>query len=190
MNDYIEHHGIKGQRWGVRRSPEQLGHFKKRVFVSGSSKTQDKTSGYYRKKLPKQIRAELDRHMKKNHNIIVGDAPGIDRQVQNYLKKHNYQNVDVYGPGKKVRYSADKSWRVHPIDDPDHEIGSKEWLEKKDRAMQTAATEGLAVVLDNGANATRNNIQRLISDNKDVKVFQLNTDLPDDWNLDLTFRKK
>lgn len=24
--DYLEHHGVKGQRWGVRRTPEQLGH--------------------------------------------------------------------------------------------------------------------------------------------------------------------
>lgn len=24
--DYLEHHGIKGQRWGIRRTPEQLGH--------------------------------------------------------------------------------------------------------------------------------------------------------------------
>lgn len=23
---YLEHHGIKGQRWGIRRDPEQLGH--------------------------------------------------------------------------------------------------------------------------------------------------------------------
>lgn len=26
---YFEHHGIKGQKWGVRRTPEQLGHVKK-----------------------------------------------------------------------------------------------------------------------------------------------------------------
>lgn len=25
-SEYLEHHGIKGQRWGVRRTPEQLGH--------------------------------------------------------------------------------------------------------------------------------------------------------------------
>lgn len=24
--DYLEHHGIKGQKWGIRRTPEQLGH--------------------------------------------------------------------------------------------------------------------------------------------------------------------
>lgn len=26
QNTYLVHHGIKGQRWGVRRTPEQLGH--------------------------------------------------------------------------------------------------------------------------------------------------------------------
>ena len=26
MASEIWHHGIKGQRWGVRRTPEQLGH--------------------------------------------------------------------------------------------------------------------------------------------------------------------
>ena len=28
--DYLEHHGIKNQRWGVRRTPEQLGHILKK----------------------------------------------------------------------------------------------------------------------------------------------------------------
>lgn len=25
-DEFLEHHGIKGQRWGIRRTPEQLGH--------------------------------------------------------------------------------------------------------------------------------------------------------------------
>lgn len=32
---------------------------------------------------------------------------------------------------------------------------------------------GLAVVLDEGAKATRKNVERLIENNKDVKVYEL-----------------
>lgn len=54
------HHGIKGQKWGVRRyqnpdgslTEEGKQHYKKdTVFVSGASKTTDPNSPYYRKEL-------------------------------------------------------------------------------------------------------------------------------------------
>ena len=112
--DHLAHHGIKGQKWGVRRYRNADGTLteagKKRytVFVSGSSKTQSKDSPYYRKKLPKAIRSEIRKSMRNGDKILVGDAPGIDRQVQDYLKKKHYKNVEIYGPGKQVRYSANK----------------------------------------------------------------------------------
>lgn len=156
----------------------------KTVFVSGSSKTQDEASGYYRKELPKDIQKQLDSHMSKGNRIIVGDAPGIDRQVQDYLNAKKYKNVEVYGPGKQVRYSANSNWKTNPIDDPDHEPGSKEWLAKKDIAMTEAADEGLAIVLDEGAKATRKNVQRLSDSGKSVKVYSLNQDGSDGWEDD------
>lgn len=190
-NSFLTHHGIAGQRWGVRRFQNKDGTLTKAgkerykstdtIFVSGSSKTQDSSSEYYRKKLPKEIRKELTSGMKAKSKIIVGDAPGIDRQVQDYLNKKNYKNVEVYGPGKQVRYSANRKWKTNPIDDPDHEPGSKEWLAKKDIAMTDAASKGLAVILDEGASATRKNVDRLKSQLKDVKVFSLNKDSKDDW---------
>lgn len=185
-NRYLVHHGIKGQRWGIRRYQNYDGTLtaegkRRAVFVSGSSKTQSKDSGYYRKKLPRPIRRTLNGYMRDNVRINVGDAPGIDRQVQDYLNKKRYKNVEVYGPGTKVRYSANKKWKTNPIDAPEFEPGSKEWLAKKDIAMEKDSTEGLAVVLDEGAKATRKNVERMLANNKDVKVYQLNKNGKDNW---------
>lgn len=103
---YLAHYGIKDMKWGFRRfqnpdgslTPEGRARYlgepvsqkNKTVFVSGSSKTQDKSSGYYLKKLPYSVRYELKEHMKRGDKIIVGDAPGIDRQTQDYL----YEDFD------------------------------------------------------------------------------------------------
>lgn len=35
----LYHHGIKGQKWGVRRTPEQLGHSKNSVTNSSANST-------------------------------------------------------------------------------------------------------------------------------------------------------
>lgn len=156
-----------------KRPFQHEGSKEKRVFVSGSSKTQFDDNPYYRKELPKPIRDELDKFIKESAGIIVGDAPGIDRQVQDYLKSLDYQNVTVYGPGKQVRYNANPKWATRPIDAPEFEEGSKEWLAKKDIAMTNDSTEGLAVILDEGAKATRKNVARMKEQGKEVKVYEL-----------------
>lgn len=143
------------------------------VFVSGSSKTTIKGSPYYRRRLPRAIRDELSRHMDAQNNIIVGDAPGVDRQVQDYLKKKRYDRVTVYGPGSSVRYMADEKWRKITVDDKRTKPGSKAWLAAKDKKMSKVADEGLAIVLDEGSRATRENVRRLIEANKKVKVYEL-----------------
>ncbi len=170
-NNYLIHYGVKMRsgrfKYGSGERPYQH-----TVFISGSSKTQSKDSGYYRRKLPKDVRKKIDEYIKNGDKIIVGDAPGIDRQVQKYLK--DYDNVEVYGPGKKVRYSENPKWKTNPIDAPEFEEGSAEWLRKKDIAMTNAADKGLAVILDEGAKATRNNVERLRGQNKSVDVYELN----------------
>ena len=181
LSTELMHHGVLGMKWGIRRyQPYPEGYSgdgkytgKDTVFVSGSSKTQDKKSGYYRRKLPKGVRKDIDENIKLGNKFVVGDAPGVDRQVQNYLKKKHYNNVEVYGPGKQVRYSASKKWKTNAIDVPDAVPGSKEWLAAKDKAMQDISTKGIAVILDKGARATRKNVDALLSANKDVKIYEL-----------------
>lgn len=187
---YLAHHGIKGMRWGVRRyqnedgslTPEGRAHYlgerkNQTVFVSGSSKTQDKESGYYLKKLPYSVRYELKEHMKRGDKIIVGDAPGIDRQTQDYLAKKKYTNVEVFSPGKEgARYLANPGWKQTNVDKPGAEIGSKEWLAAKDFVMSNLADKGIAVTIDEGAKATRKNVDRLVEANKEVMVYEIGRD--------------
>lgn len=184
--EFLVHYGVghdKGGHsgrypWGSGKSPKQ-----RTVFISGSSKTQDKESDYYRKNLPRPVRDRIDQKIRNGDKIVVGDAPGIDRQVQDYLKSRKYKNVEIYGPGKEVRYAADKKWKTNPIDDPDHEPMSPEWLAKKDKVMSDVADEGIAVILDEGAKATRKNIERLQGQEKPVDTYMLSkgSELMDRW---------
>ena len=165
---------------------DKLGRFaKSTVFISGSSKTQDKNSGYYRKNLPKPICKAIDQAVKDGKKIVVGDAPGIDRQVQDYLNKKKYGNVEVYGPGKQVRYSANNSWSTKTVDSGKYKPDTDEWRAEKDIFMAKIADEAIAVVLENGgAGATRDNVQRMIDQNKAVKVYELGSD-GDRWIADI-----
>ena len=179
LKTYLAHHGIKGQKWGVRRfqnpdgtlTSEGKQRYRAKAFVSGSSKTQDPSSPYFRE-LPDEVKDVLNEYVNKKVSVLVGDAPGIDRQVQDFLNEVKYHKVTVFGPGKDVRYLANKDWKVKMYDSK-YDPGSPEWLAKKDKAMSRRATEGLAVILDEGSKATRNNVARLRQKNKPVRVYQL-----------------
>lgn len=183
-DDTIEHHGVKGMKWGIRKDKETSSNNK--VFISGSSKTTDPNSGYYRKELPKQIVDKIDSYVKNQNEIIVGDAPGIDSQVQDYLNKSKYNNVTIYITSKSPRYLANKDWKYKTIDTGDLDPNSKEGLRLKDEAISKDAGHGLAVILENGgASATRNNVQRLLDQKKDVNVFMLKSDNNDSEVIDI-----
>lgn len=70
---------------------------------------------------------------------------------------------------------ANKKWKSHSIDAPEFEVGSKEWLAKKDIEMTRVSTRGLAITLDEGSKATKKNVERLISQNKNVRVYELSS---------------
>lgn len=173
MKTYLAHHGVKGQKWGVKNGPPYpIGSSPRKVFISGTWRTSEEGSPYERKMLPKAITDKVDSYMKDNCHILIGDAPGIDTQVQNYLAKKGYKNVTVYTISDKPRHYSDKNgklgWGIKNVD-------GKEQVDK-DKAMSKDAHMGFAVILEDGATATRNNIERMDQDGKDVEVFSLTKD--------------
>lgn len=174
--DFLMHHGIQGQRWGVRNGPPYpLGSSPRKVFISGTSKLKNKESFAYRKNLPKGISEKVDQYCNENAHILIGDAPGVDTVVQKYLAKKGYRNVTVYTIEDKPRFmgSYELGWGIK-------NIPGTEQVDK-DIAMSNDAHAGFAVTIEDGAKATRNNIDRMRKDGKDVEVFQINKNGTDDW---------
>jgi len=153
MSLYIMHYGV-GHLHGGHSGRYPWGSGKK-VFISGASKTT---------KIPTQAKKDIDKNIKAGNKILIGDAPGIDTAVQNYIKKYN--NVSVYTIFDKPRYLANKNWEVKKIE-------SKTGNVDKDIAMTNDADSGIAIPIENASRATRNNVQRLIEQNKDVNLYEI-----------------
>jgi len=63
-----------------------------KIFISGSIAI---------KVLSERNISLLEDIINQKHEILIGDAFGIDKLVQEYLYSRNYQNVTVYFSGKK-----------------------------------------------------------------------------------------
>ena len=164
-----------------------------RVFICGSSKTTNPESEYYRKELPELIKQEIDKHIQRGEIFIVGDAPGIDTQVQDYLYSKEYEHVEIYVM-KEARYLANSKWKtikcnVYPMDDGHFnfcyekcpEEGSREWYALKDIMLCSEADSAIAIPIYGGSRATRNNIERLKRRKTSLIVYELFPDKKQDF---------
>lgn len=176
MNNELYHHGILGMKWGVRRTPEQLGHARKftnslggnykssdTVFISGKVKFDEPISS--------ACKDEIDRIISAKSKIIIGDAPGADTRVQEYLAQSGYKDVVVYTTDDYTRNNVG-NWNVKKISG-NNKTNEREIRREKDIAMTNAATKGFAISSDDDRkdSATALNIQRLIDSNKPVQFY-------------------
>lgn len=68
-----------------------------RVVISGSRSI---------KSLPAEAKERINTIIGLGAEILVGDAPGVDAQVQRYLKDKGYSSVTVYHAYTKPRNNA------------------------------------------------------------------------------------
>lgn len=122
------------------------------VFVGGSRALRP---------LPSEVEGYLDAFIERGAHFLVGDAAGVDADVQRFLAVRDYTRVTVYFSGDAPRYHV----RSYPAKQVDPPAGStrkdRRYFTAKDRAMALDATVGL-MVWDGRSVGTALNIHRLI----------------------------
>ncbi len=149
-----------------------------KFFISGSISSKD---------IPQEVIKSVDESREKGYTILVGDARGIDKNVQDMLKADNYKNVEVYYIGSSPRNFSDRDWigKHIPVDIENESLYkngkyTREAQMIKDKAMANEADFGLVIWQDTSKNrfgnisvskGSLNNIYNLLTQNKYVGLY-------------------
>lgn len=95
-----------------------------KVFISGSISI---------KRLRENDIPFLEEIIEGNRTILIGDAFGLDKAVQEYLRENEYQDVVVYYSGENIRNNVG-GWPTRQIPNPENLTG-RLFYKLKDKAM-------------------------------------------------------
>lgn len=142
----------------------------KKVFISGSISI---------KKLNTEVVFSLEKIMRNELQVLVGDAKGVDSIIQNYFNKHGYYNVVVYSIEGYPRYIASKEFEFKKINVPSCIVGARQMQSQKDIVMTDDADFSL-IIWDGKSKGSYANIIRSLKQDKGTKVFltKIDTFLP------------
>jgi len=131
----------------------------KKVFISGSMSI---------KQLDDMVIRSLDKIISQNMQVLVGDAKGVDKLVQEYCAKNNYFNIIVYTILDIPRNLISNKFSVNKI--LVNNLTGRKAQEKKDEAM-TKDSNYSFVIWDGKSKGSLNNILRAIELKQKLKVF-------------------
>lgn len=129
------------------------------VFVAGSRRIS---------RLPAEVKARLDTMIEKGLQILVGDANGADKALQQYFADKTYPNVLVHCMKDHCRNNLG-NWPTRQIAAPRGAKGF-DYYSLKDRVMAETAEYGL-MLWDGKSKGTINNIVNLSRDRKPTVVY-------------------
>jgi hypothetical protein len=129
------------------------------IFVAGSR---------HISRLPAEVKKRLDTMIEKRFQILVGDANGADKALQQYLAHKDYPNVIVHCMERHCRNNIGH-WPTRELAAPKGVRGF-DFYSIKDRAMADAAEYGL-MLWDGKSKGTINNVVNLSRGQKPVVVY-------------------
>ncbi len=131
------------------------------VFVGGSRQVSH---------LSASVLARLDGIVGKSFPVLVGDADGADKALQEYLDSKNYRQVTVFCAGGVCRNNVGR-WERRDISTTAR-TRNAEFFSAKDRVMADEATVGL-MIWDVKSVGTLLNVYRLLALDKNVLVYSV-----------------
>jgi hypothetical protein len=147
-----------------------------KVFISGSISII---------KLPDSAIKKIDAIIDRNFSVLIGDAKGVDLQVQKYFFEKNYNNVLVYSAGTESRNNVG-NWKVKRINNSNKK--GRELYALKDIAMAEDSDYGL-MIWDGQSPGTLNNIKEMKKRSKRFFVI-LDGIVIDEKNIDAFIVRK
>lgn len=129
------------------------------VFVAGSRQIS---------RLPAEVKARLGTMIEKGFHILVGDANGADKAVQQYFADKAYPHVLVHCMKDHCRNNLG-NWPTRQVEAPRGAKGF-DYYSLKDRAMADSAEYGL-MLWDGKSKGTINNVLNLSRGSKLVVVY-------------------
>jgi len=114
------------------------------------------------------VKKRIENIINQNFNIIVGDANGVDKQVQQFCFDHQYDFVTVFASNGKARNNVGK-WEVNKVV-VDSTVKGFDFYAAKDLEMVKSADYGF-MIWNGKSKGTLNNIYNLIKLNKKVLVY-------------------
>lgn len=132
-----------------------------KVFIGGSRRVF---------RLSELVRMRLDRIIEKGLPVIMGDANGADKAVQQYLNGKNYPNVEVFCSGRVCRNNIG-NWKERKVLSTARNK-TFDFYAAKDRTMADEATVGF-MVWDGKSKGTILNVFRLMKQQKKAVVYNV-----------------
>jgi hypothetical protein len=120
------------------------------------------------KTIDKKVDEGLKKIIKRKFTVLVGDANGMDKAIQQFFYEHHYQDVFVYASQGKARNNVG-NWPIQSVEVSD-KVKGFDFYAAKDKSMAENADYGF-MIWNGKSKGTLNNIINLTKQNKKVLLY-------------------